>query len=172
MSFEDILEMKLRKIILDHDFVPPDDPIYDSNANLIPRYAYCSVLYPRDWEQQQELESTQPQVPQIETPTTQRIILNVTYQEKDSVKKLGAKWDQKEKTWYIPTGTADIDSFLPWINTMIFQDSPDSYSAAVCQPECYFYNPGDEGKAWVTESVPPFAPRAMVTMSKKVLFLA
>lgn len=33
-----------------------------------------------------------------------KIILNVPYHDKDQVKQLGAKWDPKQKVWYIPPG--------------------------------------------------------------------
>ena len=32
-----------------------------------------------------------------------KIYLNVPYSEKDEAKKLGAKWDAKNKKWYINT---------------------------------------------------------------------
>jgi hypothetical protein len=38
----------------------------------------------------------------------------VSFAEKDEVKKLGAKWDSKEKSWYVPAGT-DTAPFEKWI---------------------------------------------------------
>lgn len=43
-----------------------------------------------------------------------RINLKVPYQEKDKAKKLGAKWDGVEKTWYI-VNKEDLEPFLDWI---------------------------------------------------------
>lgn len=42
-----------------------------------------------------------------------KTILNVPYAEKDQVKKLGAKWDPKQKLWYVPAGL-DTSQFKPW----------------------------------------------------------
>jgi antirestriction protein ArdC/phage/plasmid primase-like uncharacterized protein len=39
--------------------------------------------------------------------------LVVPYSEKDQAKKLGAKWDKKEKSWYAPKGSS-INSFTRW----------------------------------------------------------
>ncbi len=41
------------------------------------------------------------------------IILNVPFSEKDTAKKLGAKWNSKIKKWYIPYGT-DEEKFNRW----------------------------------------------------------
>lgn len=43
-----------------------------------------------------------------------RIDLNVPYEEKDHVKKLGARWDAVRKVWYIEAGT-DPKPFGPWL---------------------------------------------------------
>lgn len=40
--------------------------------------------------------------------------LDVPYEEKDEVKKLGAKWDPLEKTWYVPEGLS-LECFEEWI---------------------------------------------------------
>jgi Domain of unknown function (DUF5710) len=34
----------------------------------------------------------------------ERIRLNMTYQQKDAAKKLGARWDAAEKVWWLPAG--------------------------------------------------------------------
>ncbi|MHB8153468.1 MAG: DUF5710 domain-containing protein, partial [Bacillati bacterium] len=39
-----------------------------------------------------------------------RIYVNVTYDEKDEAKQLGARWDTQQKRWYLPSGS-DIDAF-------------------------------------------------------------
>ena len=43
-----------------------------------------------------------------------KTLLTVSFAEKDDVKKLGAKWDSKEKSWYVPAGT-DTTPFEKWI---------------------------------------------------------
>ncbi|MCB0523820.1 MAG: conjugal transfer protein TraC [Rhodospirillales bacterium] len=43
-----------------------------------------------------------------------RINLNVPYSEKDEAKGLGARWDAKEKTWYIPDNLAP-EPFQKWL---------------------------------------------------------
>ena len=44
---------------------------------------------------------------------TDNTYLVVPYSEKDQAKKVGAKWDKKEKSWYAPKGSP-IDSFTRW----------------------------------------------------------
>lgn len=39
--------------------------------------------------------------------------INVPYKEKNEAKALGAKWDSKNKTWYVPTGE-DLSKFGKW----------------------------------------------------------
>jgi hypothetical protein len=40
--------------------------------------------------------------------------LQVPYAEKDAAKALGARWDSKNKTWYVPPGT-QLTSFEKWL---------------------------------------------------------
>lgn len=44
-----------------------------------------------------------------------KTLLTVSFTEKDEVKKLGAKWDSKEKSWYVPAGqdTAPFEKWIP-----------------------------------------------------------
>lgn len=42
-----------------------------------------------------------------------RTFLDVPYAEKESVKKLGAKWSQEYRSWYVPEGE-DIRKFVQW----------------------------------------------------------
>lgn len=42
-----------------------------------------------------------------------KIYLNVPYQEKDSAKALGARWDPVNKKWYAPANK-DITLFAKW----------------------------------------------------------
>lgn len=55
------------------------------------------------------------QEPQIKltSDTSERICLNVPYNEKDEAKALGAKWDKEKKQWYIPQ--VDCTPFAKWL---------------------------------------------------------
>lgn len=44
----------------------------------------------------------------------ERIYLNVPYREKDAASDLGAKWDRREKSWYVPEGK-DVKPFEKWL---------------------------------------------------------
>jgi N12 class adenine-specific DNA methylase/antirestriction protein ArdC/phage/plasmid primase-like uncharacterized protein len=47
-------------------------------------------------------------------PVSQEITwLNVPFKEKDSAKSIGAKWDRKESSWYVPAGV-DPTPFSKW----------------------------------------------------------
>ena len=41
-------------------------------------------------------------------------MLSVSFEEKEDVKKLGAKWDGEKKSWYVPDGI-DIGPFDKWV---------------------------------------------------------
>lgn len=43
-----------------------------------------------------------------------RINLHCTFQEKDQVKSLGAKWDNQNRTWFI-VDIEDITPFMRWV---------------------------------------------------------
>ena len=40
--------------------------------------------------------------------------LNVPYNQKETVKSLGAKWDPEEKKWFAPKGVT-LEDFEQWI---------------------------------------------------------
>lgn len=40
-------------------------------------------------------------------------VLNVPFAEKDEAKQLGARWDAKRRTWYVPAGV-DAAPFSRW----------------------------------------------------------
>ena len=40
--------------------------------------------------------------------------LVTTYQDKDLVKSLGARWDPARRQWYVPPGR-EIEPFAPWL---------------------------------------------------------
>lgn len=41
------------------------------------------------------------------------LMLNVPYAEKDEAKALGARWNPKKRSWYVPDGVA-IEPFARW----------------------------------------------------------
>jgi putative DNA primase/helicase len=49
--------------------------------------------------------------------SSERTYLAVPYAEKDEAKTLGAKWDARQKAWYVPEGT-DLDGFRAWLPVM------------------------------------------------------
>ena len=46
--------------------------------------------------------------------TTSRVDLKVAYAEKNDAKKLGARWDPQQQTWYVPPGLP-LDEFARWL---------------------------------------------------------
>ena len=49
----------------------------------------------------------------VSTPQPTPLLVN--YKDKDKVKSLGARWDNKRKIWYIPTGL-DTTPFKEWMH--------------------------------------------------------
>lgn len=49
-----------------------------------------------------------------EKTTLNPTYLNATYEEKEEVKKLGAKFDSSSKKWYVPDGV-DLTPFAKWM---------------------------------------------------------
>ena len=47
-------------------------------------------------------------------PALSRVYINVPYSEKDEAKALGAKWDKKEKSWFVESGI-DQKPFQKWL---------------------------------------------------------
>ena len=52
---------------------------------------------------------------QQETPGEERTYINVPFEEKNEAKELGAQWDPKEKSWFIPEGV-EKDNFSRWLD--------------------------------------------------------
>jgi hypothetical protein len=46
--------------------------------------------------------------------STSRVDLQVPFTEKDDAKQLGARWDSRQRTWYVPEG-ADPTPFEKWL---------------------------------------------------------
>ncbi len=68
-----------------------------------------------DVERDMEIEQSQKQVKEQSNDQSTRKIsyINIPYAEKDEAKALGAKWDRKEQSWFIPNGV-DADKFSKW----------------------------------------------------------
>ena len=47
-----------------------------------------------------------------------RVDLDVTFQERETVKQLGARWDPQAKTWYVPAGL-DMTRFREWLPAVV-----------------------------------------------------
>ena len=54
----------------------------------------------------------------------ERVYLDCPYDEKDYVKRLGAKWDAYRTKWYVPFNLS-LDSFSPWL--------PDRWQAKIVE---------------------------------------
>jgi len=54
-----------------------------------------------------------------------RVYLNCPFEEKDEAKALGAKWDWRQKKWYV-TGEGDITKFAKWIKAEGHESDPSS----------------------------------------------
>ncbi|KAF1028145.1 MAG: DNA primase TraC [Acinetobacter bereziniae] len=69
------------------------------------------------WIRKDQPEQAQEQVKdavQDQSKSAEKIFLTVDYKDKNEVKKLGAKWDKNEKSWYVPAGQ-DTAPFAKWI---------------------------------------------------------
>ncbi|HEX4334109.1 MAG TPA: exodeoxyribonuclease VII large subunit [Usitatibacter sp.] len=60
-------------------------------------------------------------------------VLKTKFEEKDLVKKLGARWDAEQKHWYVPDGL-DLEPFQRWIPATIPTALPDGPSTPVQSP--------------------------------------
>ncbi|MFW1856634.1 DUF5710 domain-containing protein [Acinetobacter ursingii] len=70
------------------------------------------------WIRKDQPEQAQEQVKdaiQDQAKSVEKTFLTVDYKDKNEVKKLGAKWDKKEKSWYVPAGqdTAPFEKWIP-----------------------------------------------------------
>jgi hypothetical protein len=69
-----------------------------------------------------------------EKPSVEPTYLNVPFQEKDQAKALGAKWNAREKRWYVPAG-ASIEGFSRWLEYEDEVENEDEFgSMKVCAP--------------------------------------
>lgn len=47
-----------------------------------------------------------------------KIYLNVPFSQKDDAKKIGARWDNEKKQWWIFEGTASPDKYTQWVGEL------------------------------------------------------
>ena len=52
-----------------------------------------------------------------------RVNLEVPFQEKDQVRRLGGKWDNARKTWYVEN-VENLEDFLKWIPERLKRPGP------------------------------------------------
>ena len=86
----------------------------DKVASAVTRLeqSFNTTLNPED----KQFDTTANQQKPFEAETnlaTQKTYLFVPFEEKDEAKKLGAKWDKDNKSWYAPEG-ADLNNFSKW----------------------------------------------------------
>lgn len=73
----------------------------------------------------------------------ERTYLSVPYREKDEVKSLGARWDRKDQSWYIPPGV-DPAPFARWAQGASRKASASSHNAGDSQARVYLAVPYGE----------------------------
>ena len=62
-------------------------------------------------------------------PTSDIIILNVPFEEKDDAKAEGAKWDSTINKWYVPANHRHPEAFNKWmLSTQTFSSSANSFT--------------------------------------------
>ena len=64
-------------------------------------------------QQEQRTASAADQQPTQATQAGERQYISVPFKEKDEAKQLGARWDRKEQSWYVPAGV-DAAPFAKW----------------------------------------------------------
>lgn len=96
----------------------------------------------------QPISAPTTQIPQskVSTPNISQhnTKLNTPYAEKDQAKALGAKWDNTNKSWYVPQGL-DLNKFERWLvqDRQTPQNSPQRPQGQAIQPadRIYFIHP-------------------------------
>jgi len=53
---------------------------------------------------------------QVKDTRVEYMYLVVTYEDKEQVKALGARFDWNQKLWYVPTSTPHLQHLKPWIH--------------------------------------------------------
>ena len=87
---------------------------------------------------------------QITTPTpnvsTQNTYINCPYAEKDHAKALGAKWDNVNKSWYVPAGL-DLNKFGKWLTPQQEKTAQSQKVALTPQGKTYLYTTPKDNEA-------------------------
>lgn len=63
--------------------------------------------------EKQEQQQKGPEKSQAQKEPQERKYINVPFREKDEAKALGAKWDRKEQSWYVPP-SVEVAAFAKW----------------------------------------------------------
>ena len=73
-----------------------------------------SVIYQSDIKEMQDDYYKKYAIPK---EGTFNVYLNVKFTEKDEVKKLGAKWDQEKKKWFVNSHNPKAHTLARWMNS-------------------------------------------------------
>ena len=95
-------------------YVPKGESLAPFEKWLKPQeqQAVAAMKAPQDTPTQQAPATAEPPTP--EKLAERKTYLALPYEECQSGKKLGAKWDPKEKLWYVPEGK-DLKPFEKWM---------------------------------------------------------
>ena len=105
-----------------------------------------------------------------EEPTKEPVLLEVPFSQKDQVKKLGARWDKDQKSWYVPDGL-DRTLFTQWlaqeesIMTDPVKTGPDVQPAV--SPQTLSNTPGEPTQSIDNTQPKGKAPRAYLAVPFK-----
>lgn len=106
---------------------PPFDPPYKTFANTIDGTSVLetltdgterivtaqAIIVGRADTSQTATAARKAVNPVVHGNAESKLFLDVAFAEKDSVKRLGARWDSAMRKWYIPQG-ADVHLFSRW----------------------------------------------------------
>ena len=96
----------------------------DNKRWYAPEGVDLAPLRPFLSEQQQERDmAVSGSVSTVERRAEKPTALHVPYEDKELVKKLGARWDRERKQWYAPAGT-DLEPLSPWLNAKEVERRP------------------------------------------------
>lgn len=87
--------------------------------------------------QEQTIEEQQMQA------QTEKIWLNVPFDEKDQAKTLGAQWDGKQKSWYAPA-EINLEPLQKWINQQVTNESTQAASIKQLTEKTFLIETGNE----------------------------
>lgn len=90
--------------------------------------------------EQQQATTPMPNISQYNTK------LNTPYAEKNQAKALGAKWDNDNKTWYVPAGL-DLSKFEKWLVPEKEKTTENPAPATTPQSKTYLYTTPSDNEA-------------------------